>query len=100
LPLTPAQQATAPSFCYFQSNRYYDHDLADHGLCARHADRICSASAQLQTLFVASKIPNYLWRLFAEGTFAHAFGLVLADYKQRGDQVELRAFIDKTLTRS
>ena len=53
-------------------------------------------SAATDAFFVAFKIPNFLRRLFAEGAFAHAFVPVLMDYKQRGDQRELKLFIDRT----
>jgi putative peptidoglycan lipid II flippase len=53
-------------------------------------------SAATDAFFVAFKIPNFLRRLFAEGAFAHAFVPVLMDYKQTGDQRELKLFIDRT----
>jgi len=53
------------------------------------------ASANADAFFVAFKIPNFLRRLFAEGAFAQAFVPVLADYKEEGSQVAIKALIDR-----
>ncbi|MEE4638477.1 MAG: murein biosynthesis integral membrane protein MurJ [Wenzhouxiangella sp.] len=54
------------------------------------------ASAATDAFFVAFKIPNFLRRLFAEGSFSLAFVPVLAEYRERGDQAELKSLIDAT----
>jgi putative peptidoglycan lipid II flippase len=45
---------------------------------------------------VAFKIPNFLRRLFAEGSFSLAFVPVLAEYREKGDQAALKSLIDAT----
>ncbi|MFW5816073.1 MAG: murein biosynthesis integral membrane protein MurJ [Wenzhouxiangella sp.] len=54
------------------------------------------ASAATDAFFVAFKIPNFLRRLFAEGSFSLAFVPVLAEYRARGNQAELKSLIDAT----
>ena len=54
------------------------------------------ASAATDAFFVAFKIPNFLRRLFAEGSFSLAFVPVLAEYRERGDHAALRSLIDAT----
>ena len=54
------------------------------------------ASAATDAFFVAFKIPNFLRRLFAEGSFSLAFVPVLAEYRERGDAAELKSLIDAT----
>jgi putative peptidoglycan lipid II flippase len=54
------------------------------------------ASAATDAFFVAFKIPNFLRRLFAEGSFSLAFVPVLSEYRQRGDHAALRSLIDAT----
>ncbi len=54
------------------------------------------ASAATDAFFVAFKIPNFLRRLFAEGSFSLAFVPVLAEYRERGNQAELKSLIDAT----
>jgi len=53
-------------------------------------------SAATDAFFVAFKIPNFLRRLFAEGSFSLAFVPVLAEYRERGDPVALKSLIDAT----
>ena len=53
------------------------------------------ASANADAFFVAFKIPNFLRRLFAEGAFSQAFVPVLADYKQEGSVVAVKALVDR-----
>ena len=53
------------------------------------------ATANADAFFVAFKIPNFLRRLFAEGAFSQAFVPVLADYKQDGSIVAVKALIDR-----
>ena len=52
------------------------------------------ASLATDAFYVAFRIPNFMRRLFAEGSFSLAFVPVLAEYKKRGDPKELRDFID------
>ncbi len=54
------------------------------------------ASAATDAFFVAFKIPNFLRRLFAEGSFSLAFVPVLAEYRERGDAAALKSLIDAT----
>lgn len=54
------------------------------------------ASAATDAFFVAFKIPNFLRRLFAEGSFSLAFVPVLAEYRERGDPAALKSLIDAT----
>lgn len=43
---------------------------------------------------VAYQVPNYLRRIFAEGSFASAFVPVLSELRQKGDAMALRSFVD------
>lgn len=43
---------------------------------------------------VAYRIPNYLRRIFAEGSFASAFVPVLSELRERGDEAAVQDFID------
>jgi putative peptidoglycan lipid II flippase len=43
---------------------------------------------------VAYRIPNYLRRIFAEGSFASAFVPVLSELREKGDQAALQDFLD------
>jgi len=52
------------------------------------------ASAATDAFFVAFKIPNFLRRLFAEGSFSLAFVPVLSEYRERGDRQALKSLID------
>ncbi|MCH8478348.1 MAG: murein biosynthesis integral membrane protein MurJ [Wenzhouxiangella sp.] len=54
------------------------------------------ATAATDAFFVAFKIPNFLRRLFAEGSFSLAFVPVLSEYRQRGDHAALKSLIDAT----
>ncbi len=54
------------------------------------------ATAATDAFFVAFKIPNFLRRLFAEGSFSLAFVPVLAEYRERGDHAALKSLIDAT----
>ncbi|MBL39580.1 MAG: murein biosynthesis integral membrane protein MurJ [Xanthomonadales bacterium] len=58
--------------------------------------RYFGASAATDAFFVAFKIPNFLRRLFAEGSFSLAFVPVLAEYRVRGDQAEMKSLVDAT----
>lgn len=48
----------------------------------------------MSAFIVAYRIPNFLRRVFAEGSMAMAFVPVLNEIKQRGDKAELKTFID------
>lgn len=52
------------------------------------------ADAGVDAFVVAYRIPNYLRRIFAEGSFASAFVPVLSELKQKGDQKALQDFLD------
>jgi putative peptidoglycan lipid II flippase len=52
------------------------------------------ASAATDAFYVAFRIPNFMRRLFAEGSFSLAFVPVLAEIKAKGDPEELRRFVD------
>lgn len=52
------------------------------------------ASLATDAFYVAFRIPNFMRRLFAEGSFSLAFVPVLAEFRQRGDSQALRSFID------
>lgn len=52
------------------------------------------ANAGTDAFFVAFKIPNFLRRLFAEGSFSVAFVPVLAEYKAKRSFDELKLFIN------
>jgi len=52
------------------------------------------ASAATDAFFVAFKIPNFLRRLFAEGSFSLAFVPILAEYREKGDLQALKSLID------
>lgn len=56
--------------------------------------RSFGASAATDAFFVAFKIPNFLRRLFAEGSFSLAFVPVLAEVRERGDRAEMKSLID------
>jgi putative peptidoglycan lipid II flippase len=57
--------------------------------------RYFGADAGTDAFFVAFKIPNFLRRLFAEGTFSQAFVPVLSDYREREGPRETRLFVDR-----
>jgi putative peptidoglycan lipid II flippase len=52
------------------------------------------ASPAVSAFVVAYRIPNYLRRIFAEGSFSSAFVPVLSELKQRGDDKALQDFLD------
>jgi len=56
--------------------------------------RVFGAGLATDAFFVAFKIPNFLRRLFAEGAFSQAFVPILAEYKNRCGEVELRELVD------
>lgn len=52
------------------------------------------ASGETDAFFLAFKIPNFMRRLFAEGSFSLAFVPVLSELREAGDRQALREFID------
>lgn len=56
--------------------------------------RLFGASGLVDAFTVAYQVPNYLRRIFAEGSFASAFVPVLSELRQKGDPVALRHFVD------
>ncbi len=56
--------------------------------------RLFGATIWTDAFFVAFKIPNFLRRLFAEGSFSLAFIPVLNEIKASGDRRALKHFID------
>ncbi|MCU7804577.1 MAG: murein biosynthesis integral membrane protein MurJ [Candidatus Thiodiazotropha sp. (ex Lucinoma borealis)] len=56
--------------------------------------RLFGASAATDAFFVAFKIPNFLRRLFAEGSFSVAFVPVLTEYRSRRSKQDLQIFTD------
>ena len=52
------------------------------------------AGPAVSAFVVAYRIPNYLRRIFAEGSFSSAFVPVLSELKQKGDQEALQDFLD------
>lgn len=52
------------------------------------------AGAAMDAFVVAYRIPNYLRRIFAEGSMSMAFVPVLNEIRQRGDKGALKDFVD------
>ena len=52
------------------------------------------AGVAADAFVIAYRIPNYLRRIFAEGSFSQAFVPVLAEIRRNGDQAALKAFVD------
>ena len=55
---------------------------------------VFGAGLATDAFMVASKIPNFLRRLFAEGAFSQAFVPILGEYKSQRSADELRDLID------
>jgi len=51
-------------------------------------------NAAVSAFVVAYRIPNYLRRIFAEGSFSSAFVPVLTELKEKGDEKALQDFLD------
>jgi putative peptidoglycan lipid II flippase len=51
-------------------------------------------NAAVSAFVVAYRIPNYLRRIFAEGSFSSAFVPVLSELKENGDEKALQDFLD------
>ena len=56
--------------------------------------RYFGASGATDAFFLAFKIPNFMRRLFAEGSFSLAFVPVLSEVRAGGDRQELKDLID------
>lgn len=56
---------------------------------------VFGASPAMDAFFVAFRIPNFMRRLSAEGSFSMAFVPVLAEYKQKHDQAAVKELIDR-----
>jgi putative peptidoglycan lipid II flippase len=56
--------------------------------------RYFGASGETDAFFLAFKIPNFMRRLFAEGSFSLAFVPVLSEVRSSGDRRALRDLID------
>jgi putative peptidoglycan lipid II flippase len=54
------------------------------------------AGPAMDAFVFAFKIPNFLRRLFAEGSFSLAFVPVLNEYREQRDHAELKSLIDAT----
>ena len=52
------------------------------------------ASAFMDAWLVAFKIPNFLRRLFAEGSFSQAFVPVISEYKHKRSTEDVRELVD------
>jgi putative peptidoglycan lipid II flippase len=52
------------------------------------------AGPAVSAFVVAYRIPNYLRRIFAEGSFSSAFVPVLSELREKGDQRGLQDFLD------
>ena len=57
--------------------------------------KMFGASAFMDAWLVAFKIPNFLRRLFAEGSFSQAFVPVISEYKHKRSQEEVRQLVDE-----
>src|SRR5215510_3372916 len=55
--------------------------------------RLFGAGLATDAFFVAFRIPNFLRRLFAEGSFSQAFVPVLSEYRARRSPAEARELV-------
>ncbi|HEX5756077.1 MAG TPA: murein biosynthesis integral membrane protein MurJ [Arenimonas sp.] len=56
--------------------------------------RVLGAGMAADAFVIAYRIPNYLRRIFAEGSFAQAFVPVFNELKEKGDQAALKDLLD------
>ncbi|WP_038053710.1 murein biosynthesis integral membrane protein MurJ [Thermomonas fusca] len=56
--------------------------------------RLFGTSVAMDAFVIAYRIPNYLRRIFAEGSMQMAFVPVLNELRERGDKAALKDFID------
>lgn len=59
------------------------------------AAHLFGASAGYDAFIVASKIPNFMRRLFAEGAFAQAFVPMVSEYKATSSHDEVQIFVNR-----
>ena len=59
--------------------------------------RYFGADSATDAFFVAFRIPNFLRRLFAEGSFSQALVPVLSEHRSINDDREVKLFLDRTL---
>lgn len=57
--------------------------------------RLFGSSVAMDAFVIAYRIPNYLRRIFAEGSMQMAFVPVLNELRERGDQTALKEFVDR-----
>jgi putative peptidoglycan lipid II flippase len=56
--------------------------------------QVFGAGAAFDAFSVAFKIPNFMRRLFAEGSFAQAFVPILSEYQKKHSKEELKQFLN------
>ena len=56
---------------------------------------VIGVNPAMDAFVVAFRIPNFMRRLSAEGSFSMAFVPVLAEYKARGDHAAVKALVDR-----
>lgn len=57
--------------------------------------QLFGSSLAMDAFVIAYRIPNYLRRIFAEGSMQMAFVPVLNEIRERGDQAALKEFVDR-----
>ncbi len=57
--------------------------------------QVFGASAAMDAFFIAFRIPNFMRRLSAEGSFSMAFVPVLAEYREKHGHAEVKALVDR-----
>ena len=55
--------------------------------------QLFGAAAGMDAFYVAFKIPNFMRRLFSEGSFSQAFVPVLSEYQQTRSLEDVRTFL-------
>ena len=56
------------------------------------------ATAMMDAYVQAFKIPNFFRRLFAEGAFSQAFVPILAEYRNKNSDAEVKELVDHVAT--
>lgn len=56
---------------------------------------VFGAGGVMDAFFVAFRVPNFMRRLSAEGSFSMAFVPVLAEYREKRGQAEIKALVDR-----
>src|SRR5438128_605845 len=59
------------------------------------AAHVFGASLGYDAFIIASKIPNFLRRLFAEGAFSQAFVPILSEYRTKQSPEEVQIFVNR-----